>query len=383
MTIFFFTQWYPTKYDAMAGLFVRKHAQAIAMQDNCVHVFYAQQHVGQKCVEMVYTDDGAGLIEHIIYQPLTSAVCEMRSLYSAVSDVIKQGIIPDIVHLNVLGIKTAALAYLLNKRHNIPFVLTEHWSGYLPVNGDFKARKLQSIALRYFAKRAACIMPVSKLLQDAMKVCGIKNKHWHIVPNVVDDFFFTNTHIKNTSNKKRILHVSCFENRSKNTVGIINAINELSNKRNDFQLIMVGTGIDIDDTKRVAEECGLVESKRVLFVGEQTPEQVKSWFDNSDIFLLFSNYEIAPVVISESLACGVPVVSSNVGFMPEVIDETMGVLVEPGNEKQLTDALNNLLDNYQKFDIENIKIQGLKYSYKQVGKQYVELYKKAVNTRSN
>ena len=88
---------------------------------------------------------------------------------------------------------------------------------------------------------------------------------------------------------------------------------------------------------------------------------------HADFFVLFSNYENAPVVISEALAVGLPIVSSNVGGISEMINEEIGFLIDRKDEKALKEKILYLLDNFQKYDIEKIRNNGLKYSFDRVG----------------
>ena len=73
------------------------------------------------------------------------------------------------------------------------------------------------------------------------------------------------------------------------------------------------------------------------------------------------------VVISESFSCGKPVIATNVGGIPEIVDESMGILIPPENEEKLTSAINYMLDNYTKFDASLIR----NYAVAQFGKESV------------
>ena len=115
----------------------------------------------------------------------------------------------------------------------------------------------------------------------------------------------------------------------------------------------------------------------VEFTGEQTPEEVCGWIGKCDFLLMFSNFENAPVVISESLAMGKPVLSSNVGGISEMVTMDAGRLVEAGNVGQLVDATVWMLDHYKDFDAEEIRQRGRKYSFDTVGKKLDMLYREA------
>src|SRR5438045_818357 len=81
-------------------------------------------------------------------------------------------------------------------------------------------------------------------------------------------------------------------------------------------LLMVGDGPDLDNATRMATELGIEDY--VHFLGEQ--DQVRQLLSISDAFLLPSAQESFGLAALEAMACEVPVVASNVGGLPEVID---------------------------------------------------------------
>lgn len=82
----------------------------------------------------------------------------------------------------------------------------------------------------------------------------------------------------------------------------------------------------------------------VEFVGNQNPDEVARWLAASNVFCLPSYSEGCPNVVIEALACGRPVVASDVGGIPELMDSRCGILVPPRDARQLADALAQALD---------------------------------------
>ena len=98
------------------------------------------------------------------------------------------------------------------------------------------------------------------------------------------------------------------------------------------------------------------------------------------MFVLPSNYENAPVVISESLAEGVPVISTRAGGIPEMISSECGILVPPRDDRALTEAMATMLDHCHEYDRDTIRKAGLQYSYQAVGSQLANIYREVCTT---
>ena len=375
MKVLFLTPWYPHRYDAMSGLFVRKHAQAVARQG--VEVGVITIHISQFTIHNEIEDKVVdGVREVVLYTNKGGVLGEVQAIKQLWQYWHKQYGKPDVVHLNVLT-KQGLLAHWLQVNYNIPFVVMEHWSGYLPENGDYRGFMRKTLSQMILSHTKA-VMPVSAKLMNAMKQCGLEHDNWQIVPNVVDDFFYEDTRCETRDTRFRFLHVSCFDNRAKNTLAIVEAVEQLSKQRTDFELIMVGTGQDIFFTRCLADNYNLVGRGFVQFVGEQTPQQVKEWMDASDCFVLFSNYETAAVVLEEAAACGLPIISTPVGIAEELIDDTTGAIVPVKDIKSLVEAMSAMIDNVGKYDSKKIREKSEKYNFDRVGRQLVEIYKKVI-----
>ena len=200
--------------------------------------------------------------------------------------------------------------------------------------------------------------------------------------NVLDDFFY----LKNASSDavlppdgiKTILHICCFCEEQKNNFGLLRAVKELSRERNDFRLIMVGTGVDFDTTRNYAEKLRLTREK-VEFMGKIQPPEVKQQLEKSCFLVSFSNYETASVVFYESLACGKPVVVTAVGGVTEIMCPQNGILVKAGDEADLKNALSRMLDTYQTYDSADISHRAEEFSFARVGEKYSRIYQSAVS----
>lgn len=375
MKVLFLTQWYPSKYDAMAGLFVRKHAEAVVRQGIDVCVLYCEPVQGSDSDEVVFQTVN-GVQEIVVYysgNPLTA-------MYNGKNQVLSNWGMPDLCQINVLS-KSAMVAGYFFCYHKVPYIIVEHWSGYLPANGNYLKHTglLHRLFNRYIANQARCIMPVSNMLMQAMQQCGLHGRRWEVLHNVVDDFFYTpDSHIASITGQFRLLHVSCFDEKAKNIQGILRAIKQLSAQRQDFRLTIVGTGQNYAEDRALSDKLGLTD-RFVFFRGELSPKQVYQAMREADAFVLFSRYENAPVVLSECMAVGLPIIASRAGGIPEMVCDQTGILVPSEDEKALTEAIRQVMDKPDMFNREQIKEYGKQYTYQSVGEHLRQVYESVLS----
>ena len=384
--VLFLSQGYPNRYDLMSGLFVQKHAEAVSLYCD-VKVLYV--HADEKINKFEFEEKNhINFRELIIYYPCKKdkvlykaykTINYIRAYIKGYKLITKNNFQPDIVHTNILT-RTGFIAYLLKCCKGFPYVVTEHWSRYLPGRNAYKGI-LRKLITRLVVKNAEAILPVSEILKNAMLDHKLANSNYVIVNNVVDNYFFEEIPLSYRT-KKRILHISCFDEQAKNVKGIIRATNELSKKRQDFELILIGTGVDYQSVHELAETFDFPRYL-VHFFGEKTPKEVAYWLKNSDFLVMFSNYETAGVVIAESLACGKPVISTNVGIAPEYINKSTGMLVNTCDELALTDKMNYLLDHFTEYNADAMRtIAQNCFSYQAIGQKFYDEYIRILKSTS-
>jgi starch synthase len=107
-----------------------------------------------------------------------------------------------------------------------------------------------------------------------------------------------------------------------------------------YLLIIGGETRSSIDYDRLAAACR--PGQRVVITGRLTDSDVGTLFRRSDLFIFPTLADTFPLSVLEAMAHGLPVLASNVGGIPHQLDETCGVLVEPGNHRQLAAAVVNL-----------------------------------------
>ena len=202
---------------------------------------------------------------------------------------------------------------------------------------------------------------------------GINNTY-KVIPNVVDTDLFQFKPKKNPNSITQLLHISNLKDEHKNATGILNVIKKLSLERTDFCLTLAGDG-DVDAVKVKAEQLNIPKGL-IKFEKEKTQKEVAELMNQSDFFILFSNYETFSIVIAESWASGLPVIASKCGGLTEHVNNKNGISIAPKDEEMLIKAITNMIDNYSSYDPKEINaLTSNQYSFSNVSKQFLEIYK--------
>ena len=381
LNVLFLPAWYPNRYDSMIGLFVQRHAKAVSKFAN-VNVLVVVANENIESAYEVETNSNQGFTEIIIYTKkhqsslnvLNAIVNGYRFLSAHIAGwrILEQtGNKPDINHVHILT-RTGVMALFFKIRYKTPFVITEHWSRYLPHNMSYTGKVRKKLTERVLGASKG-ISTVSNALKVGMNAAGLHKNNWQIIPNVIDTKMFQTSEKQAQIDIIRILHISCFEEQSKNMSGILRAAKKLKDQRQNFELVMIGSGPDWKQTKDYAEELELGTSIR--FTGVLENQELVDEMSHCQFSVLFSNYETFAIVIPESLSMGIPVIATDVGGIPEVLPSKFGKLIPPKDENALTNAMNYMLDHYQEYNSEAMRnYVEENYSYDEVGKLFYEIY---------
>ena len=359
-TVFFFPAWYPHRGDGMFGLFVKQHAVSAAMTANLGVVFaIGEVRGGDAVYEPVFAEEEGVHTQRVYFKksslPLLGGPVNgyryLRAVARGYRELEERIGTPDVNHVHILT-RAGLFPYWKKKTKGTPYIITEHWSRYLPRNKGMYRGALRKFLTKKIVARAAVITTVSQNLAEAMQAHGLKHPDYRLIYNVADSRTFRPVATKAVPAK--IIHISCFEERSKNLRGIVRAMKLLSERRTDFVLEMVGDGVDRPATEQLAEMLGL-KDRLIRFPGLREGEDLGRRLAESQFLLIFSHYENMPVVMNEAFMCGVPVLATDVGGIREMLTPDKGVLLTPGDEQALADTLDKLLDGSRHFDPKAIR----------------------------
>ena len=362
----------------MLGLFVQKHAEAVQRLHDVSVLYVTADNSIADGKAIIEKRTHAGIAEHLIYFPKSplAIINFFRYLlwYFRGMNMLPQ---PDLIHVHILT-RTGIPALYYKWFRGIPFVITEHWSRYLPQNlnnGSYKGF-LRKFATRLVVKNAAAVTTVTQNLAQSMQALGLRNRY-EITPNVVDISLFTPATGKESLTIKKLIHVSCFDEPAKNIKGIIDAASELTEERIDFNLTIVGDGRDYKEVKAYADKKHIPEG-RIRFTGLLEGTALTEEMKHADAMVMFSNYENLPCTIVESMSLGVPVISTDVGGIREHLGKEFGILIEPRDKEALKSAIRKVLDGKITFEREKMRVYAREhFSYEELGNRFDRIYREA------
>lgn len=370
-------RWYPHRYDPMFGLFVQRHAEAATLYNDISVVYvHADDNATSKyeIVNDTRCRDAKFCVStiHVYYRKPKSKILSLFRFFRANNLALKQLPKPDIIHVHVLT-RLGLIALWQKMVHDTPYIVTEHWSRYLPGN-DFNGF-LRKRLTKTVVKHASAVTTVTGILAKAMQNHGLRNDNYLIVPNVVD--FNKFKPIPHHNEIPKIVHVSCFENKSKNITGLVDALKIMEDRNIDYQCVIIGDGVDFMMIKDYAKK--LKHQERIRFTGVLEGQEYIDELASSDFLVLPSNYETQGVVLLESFACGMPVVSTKVGGIPEIVNESNGILVPPHDAEKLADAMQKMIVSYQDYNPNTLRDNIIKeFSNESIGKLLNDIYEKTL-----
>jgi glycosyltransferase involved in cell wall biosynthesis len=228
-------------------------------------------------------------------------------------------------------------AVMLARRFDKPVVITARGSDLNILSRYRLPRQL----IRWAANNASAAITVSQALKGELTSLGVDPARVHVLRNGVDLDVFRPP----DPNAPRLLGLASLTLLSvgnliplKGHALVIRALQRLP----DAALMVVGEGPDEQALKRLA--AGLGVEKRVRFLGAIPHQQMPKVYGAADVLVLASEREGLANVLLEAIACGTPVVATDVSGNPEVVTgRAAGILIPQRTPEAIAEAVRNLL----------------------------------------
>jgi len=259
----------------------------------------------------------------------------------------------------------------------IPMVTTLHGTDITLVG----SHPFYKPAVTFSINNSDAVTSVSKSLKDdTLRLFNIK-KEIEVVPNFIDTKKYENLYsdcereLIASNNEKIITHISNIR-KVKRVDDVIEIFDRIQ-KKIPAKLVIVGDGPEKESLENLCKKKGIDE--KVLFVGNS--HEVDKILCFSDLFILPSEHESFGLVALEAMVCGVPVISSNAGGLPEVnIHGESGYLSDVGNVDEMAENALKILENngtHQLFK-RKAKENAQRFETKLIVPLYEEIYKKSL-----
>lgn len=249
------------------------------------------------------------------------------------------------VHYAIPHATSAVLArdILAKQGIHVPVVTTLHGTDITIVGQDSSFAPV----VNYSINESDGVTSVSTYLKEETLRHFSVDRDIEVIPNFIDTERFTRMnkgHFKQAlcpDGEKVLVHVSNFR-PVKRAGDVVHVFHRLRQEGLPVKLLLVGDGPDRMPTQRLARELGVYDDIR--FLGKQEP--IEEILSIADVFLMPSGSETFGLAALEAMACSVPVVSSDIGGLPELnIDGETGFLCPLGDIDQLTDRTRRILED--------------------------------------
>lgn len=243
--------------------------------------------------------------------------------------IVPQGIVAALIKIFVPGLK---------------IIVVSHGGDSAFIQGNFIFRLMGKFALR----KADKIVAVSSFIKERISyVSGVAADMIAVAPMGVNNSLFKPAE-RDNSQKSSLLFVGRLEEK-KGLVYLIEAMTEVLQSYPDAFLKIVGDGTQKTRLQRLASEKGLAE--RVVFVGAVEHSRLPGFFEESTVFVapsvnLDDDVEGLPVVLLESMAAGVPVITTDAGGITDIIESGVtGIVVPQRDPVRLARGIMRLLED--------------------------------------
>lgn len=364
------SSWYPNKYQQFVGNFVQRQATLLATKHQ-VTVIHTVSHPDQSGFEVDKKVTG-NLTEIIVYHPRGKSALKKYSLQKESLKLALKGVPDADVLISHVALPKGFQFIQLKKELKCPWIHIEHGS-YFRQDAWKKLSFYQKTIVRRTVKRIDHLYAVSENLKQDI-LAHFPQKEIGILPNHIDTDLFKFAPRKQEE-ITRFLHISTLEEVTKNPKGLIDACKILLDKG----LFNFHVAIISDEATKKWEDYAiqLDLDNQVSFDGPFEWEDLPRWYQQSDAFILNSNYETFSIVVAESWATGTPVLSTPVGIASK-LPKDLGVQTKADNPESLAAAMEAIINQEVTFDSEKIRSTSLKYSSDSVLEQLESIITKHV-----
>jgi len=357
--------WYPTKLNPINGCFFREQAKALAKVGMRVGVI-SPSAVSMRNLDLWrklrkfpehYTDGDIDTYQKVFLNTFPRMPFLQTKQFLSIGlkmfrRYIDENGKPDLIHAHA-AIMGGRLALEISRRYDIPYVITEHSTGFARNIYKKKQLEIAKEAYRFAKARIAVSRPFGQLLERMFPDAFTE---WIEVPNIVMPEFSPPESIEEKSRFETQEHFIFLNlgimTPKKGQRDLLRSFANAFQGDSRVRLRIGGDGPLRAELRQLAEELEILS--QIDFLGSLDREQVVEEMRHCDAFVLSSHFETFGVVLIEALACGKPVIATACGGPESIVNDGNGILVPPGDITALSKALQSIITNYKTFNPEEI-----------------------------
>jgi len=326
------------------------------------------------------TDDELINGYRVVRFPSYLTICGNAFAPGLILEIMRRRRAVEIIHAHSHLFFSTNICTLARICHSAPLVITNHGliSASAPGWLNTLYKHTFSRATFHIADHIICYTDIEK---ENIEKLGIDSRKISVIHNGVDTTLFIPEHSEKPSDKKQILWVGRFV-AGKGVEYLIEAFFRVLNKRPGTHLVLVGVGPEKPAIEDRIRKLHLQSS--VTFIDYLNNEELPGVYQNSDVFVLPSLMEGVPRTILEAMACGVPVITTDLPHLRNIV-KGAGFLVPPEDSRRLSEAILTILENPPLGEkmgrYGRIKIE-LGYSWEDTVKKTLELYESIITNHT-
>lgn len=363
-SILHIVKWFPHEADPQNGIFIQRHIEAVAPHaDN--YILFIRENDQKELMKVRKYHHMAGLVYEVLLRSKASSfqkhVMKLAALQHFLAKIRK----PQLIHFHIATPDQAFAAFAARLK-GIPYVVSEHWGGYLDTRWE-KLPYYKKWLVKAMLSKAHRVLVVSQYLMQGMHHAGIKAAY-RIVPNVVlvpelrqikfPDFTFA--------------VLADLADDIKNISGVLRAFASHHNTHPQSRLEVIGGGPSATELQHLATELNI--EAQVTFHGRKPQEAAMELLASCHCLVINSFRETFSVVGLEALSLGLPVIATKCGGPEEYLNNRVAILVPVAQHADLVQALAKMKHNYVLYETQVQGFDASRFTLQKIGNSLQQLY---------
>ena len=354
--------WFPSKKNPVAGIFIQQQVRALREAGLKIGVLYFEENLFKNQSPQLYKEAEIWVCRSsgfIIPKRFRQFWYIWQKQWDKLFNYYCQQLgWPNIIHAH--SFVGGAIAKFLSKKYNIPYIITEHYSGF--ITHQIPNHWMNQLSSIY--DNAELIIAVSIPLKQILK--NFTHTKINVVPNLVDTNIFWPSSTPPKMPPLKLITVGGLIER-KNHVFLLNVMKQLPIQLEAI-LTIIGDGKLNTMLQQKAQKLGI--QKQVCFKRTCSPEEISDIMRESHLFVFASKAETFGVVLIEAIASGLPIISTPCGIAEVLVDLGAGKIVK--TEEEMANVIENYrVNNYAQALQHIIR---LNYSPNRVAIKYLHIY---------